>query len=175
MNFKDYYLKAQKVHKFRLKTIVCLDDAAMDSVERILRKYNPTSVSRPKKTIMQKNPLDFIGVEYAEVYIVDFETHMPVSPWMLRRELEVGLGVPEKYIVIRSKDDPLEDEATKAAGEEPEKETDTDVPLAGNDRVNKLLQYVEELEKKRKDEIAAETKKKIDFSLLNTLDKKETK
>lgn len=164
MNFTDYYLRTLKPNKYRIKTIAVIDDAEMDIIEKVLMRFEPTDISRPKKSIIQDNPADFVGVNYAEVYTIDFVTTVPVSDWELRRVLSDRLGVPDKYLIVKSQYDPLADEPVKDEVEGKEQD------LVGDTRVSKLLKAVSEVEGKNKKEIEMKQEDNLKFSLLNTFD-----
>lgn len=106
MKIEDY-IKHRTYH-FRIKTIVPVEDDTVDRIERALAKYDIVDISRPRKTIFQSQPLDFSFMESAEVYIIDVEVEMPASAYVITQELRVALGIPEKYIVVRGDNDPLE-------------------------------------------------------------------
>ena len=95
MNFKTYLDQVEKVYSYRIKTVAPLDDLALDRIERLIQKYDPIEMSAVKKTIHQRQPLDFIGIQNAEVYIVDIVLGLPVSSYILQQELKyvLNLGV----------------------------------------------------------------------------------
>lgn len=96
MNLKQYLLKVEKTYKFRIKALFPLDDDdCMALLEKALGKYRPVSVSAPKKTILQTNPLGFTGVKAAEVYIVDIELAMPTTSKVLAFDLREILGIQQ--------------------------------------------------------------------------------
>ena len=114
-SFKAYLQDTAREYHVRVKTIVPLDDDQMQQIERVMAKYVVTDISKPVKTIMQKNPLDFQDIRNAEVYIVDVKTELPVSAYVLQQELKLAMLIPEKYIVVRSVNDPLEIENQRIA------------------------------------------------------------
>jgi hypothetical protein len=118
MDFKQYIADAQRFYHYRVKTICVLDDHAMDWFERVLLKYDPVDITKPHKTIIQKNPLDFKNVAAAEVWIVDVTTALPASGYVLQKELQLALGIPENYIVVRGENDPIEIENDRLVADE---------------------------------------------------------
>lgn len=108
MNLKQYLLKAEKPSKYRIKSIRPLGDNEMDIIEKVLMKYRPKDVSRPKKMMFQKHPLDYVGVENVEVYYIDVEVTVPVSPHALENEIEerLGLAFDSNVIQVISDNDP---------------------------------------------------------------------
>jgi hypothetical protein len=174
MDIKQYLTEAEKQYHLRLKTIVPLDDELMDKIEMMVAKYQPTSISRPMKTIMQRQPLDFPNVDCAEVFIVDMSFMLPTAPHVLRADLRKVLDAPENFVFVRNQNEPgewqtemlnaladIEAEAKKqglipvAALEDPEyNDSDLQVnDLYGNDYNASLLGYLGQVEQERKDAI----------------------
>lgn len=114
-SFRDYIKENHREYHVRVKTISPLEDDSMEIMERVLQKYVPIDIDGPTKTIIQKHPLDFTDIRNAEVYIVDITTELPVSAYVLQQELKLALDIPEKYIVVRSTNDPLEVETQRMA------------------------------------------------------------
>jgi len=112
-SFRDYVRENGREYNLRIKTVVPLGDKEMEYIERVLSKYIPLDITSPVKTIIQKHPLDFQDIQNAEVWIVDVTTELPVSAYILQQELRLALNIPEKYIVVRSANDPLEVETQK--------------------------------------------------------------
>ena len=113
MDLKQYLHESEKQYRLRLKTIVPIDDAIMDKIENYLTKYKPLSVSRPNKTILQREPLDFPNVAAAEVYIVDMIFGLPAAPHVLRADLRKLLDAPENYVFVRTRNEPGEIETER--------------------------------------------------------------
>lgn len=117
-SFTDYMGESEREYSVRIKTLVPLDDEAMEYIESILNKYVLKDITKPVKTIMQKHPMDFYDVHNAEVYIVDIVTALPVSAYVLQQELKLALNIPEKYIVVRNANDPREVENERQAADD---------------------------------------------------------
>jgi hypothetical protein len=113
MDLKQYVTESEKQYRLRLKTIVPIDDAIMDKIENYLTKYKPLSVSRPNKTILQREPLDFPNVAAAEVYIIDMIFGLPAAPHILRADLRKLLDAPENYVFVRTRNEPGEIETAR--------------------------------------------------------------
>lgn len=101
MDLKQYITESEKQYRLRLKTVTPIDDDKMDQIENYVARYNPISISRPSKTILQREPLDFPNVLAAEVYIVDFIFGLPCAPHVLRADLRKLLDAPENYVFVR--------------------------------------------------------------------------
>lgn len=174
MDIKHYISESTKEYHLRLKTIVPLEDEQMDKIEMMVAKYQPTSISRPDKTILQRQPLDFPNVDAAEVYIVDMSFGLPIAPHILRADIRKVLNAPEESVFVRNRNEPgelqteilnalsdIEAEALKkglvlvAALDDPEyneaeKETD---PLYGDAYNASLVNYLGTIEKERQDSV----------------------
>jgi len=107
-SLQKYLAEGAKVHEFRLKTAVELSDDQLDLLEKHLRKYDAFDVETPKRTILQRAPLDFYNLNAAEIYIIDFKTRLPLSPAVLVNELIEKLEIGEAFIRVRNKLEPGE-------------------------------------------------------------------
>src|SRR4051812_48767558 len=116
MDLKKYIAESERSYNYRLKTIVELDDDAMDRIERIAMKYQPLSLSRPRATMLQSNPLDFTNISeipVTQVWIVDMELALPVSSYALGQEIRRSLACHERYVIVRGANDPTEVESER--------------------------------------------------------------
>lgn len=113
MSLKQYIAETERSYTYRLKTIVPLDDEAMERIERALLKYQPMELTRPRKTMFQQNPLDFTNVEAAEVWMVDFTLALPASGYVLGEEIRHLMGAHERHVIVRGSNDPTEVESER--------------------------------------------------------------
>ncbi len=115
MSLKKYIAETERSYNYRLRTIAALDDDAMDRIERIVMKYQPIDISRPRHTMLQANPLDFTNVDVyaAEVWIVDFVLGLPASGYALGEEIRSALGLRERHVIVRGSNDPTEVESER--------------------------------------------------------------
>lgn len=175
MNIKSYINESEKQYRLRLKTLATLDDEAMTKIENTVSKYQPISMTRPKKTIMQSNPLDFPDVESGEVWILDMIFGLPAAPHILRADIRKSLNAPESHVFVRNINEPgelqseilnaisdIEAEASKkglrlmAMLNDPdynESNLQNNQDLFGNDYNAAFLGYLANVEKERKDSI----------------------
>jgi hypothetical protein len=116
--FYDYLNDTMREYRYRIRTVQKIDDEALARIEYILAKYNLLSIERPKKTILQARPLDFVTMPAAEVYIVDIITNLPVSPFIVQQELSHGLNIAHDMIIVRSDYDPSEIQVQRQEEEE---------------------------------------------------------
>lgn len=107
-SLQKYLTESAKTYEFRLKTAQELSDDQLDMLEKHLRKYDAFDVESPRRTILQRAPLDFYNLGATEVFIIDFKTRLPLSPAMLVNELVQKLGIGEGHIRVRNKLEPAE-------------------------------------------------------------------
>jgi hypothetical protein len=108
MHLHQYLAEAEKQYHLRLKTIVPLDDVAMDRIEMTVAKYLPLAISQPKKTIIQRQPMEFPEVQNAEVFIVDMTFGLPIAPPVLRDDIRKVLNAPDSHVFVRNQISPGE-------------------------------------------------------------------
>lgn len=108
MGIRQYIAQTEKTYHYRVKTIVPLTDEALDFVEKAILKYLPIAMSRPTKTMLQRNPLDFPQVQNAEVYMIDLELGLPVGSAVLHDAITKSLGTHGTLVVVRGENDPTE-------------------------------------------------------------------
>lgn len=116
--FQTYLAESTKEFSFRVKTLVEIDEAFLDKLERAIRKYGIVDIGPVKRTAAQKNPLDFPQVEgLTEVYMVDCIVSVPASSAVLVQDIRNVIHMPESQIVVRGKDEAVEllNTAEKAA------------------------------------------------------------
>ena len=130
-DFRSYLLQHERTHYYRVKTVVPIGDfgsneedrarsnSFLSRIENALLRYDPVAIERVKKTILQRCPLDFVNVHNKEVYIMDLELGMPVSPVELQHIITVILNAPESHVMVYGESDPreIEDQITMAVKE----------------------------------------------------------
>ena len=121
----QYIVENERELEFRLKIAKEPTDKQLDAMELHLRKYDAYDFSTPKRTIIQKNPRDFKSIDATEVYFIDFKTKHPVSPHMLVAELVQKMGIHERFMILRNKNEPLhvEDEEDLTVKDEDQEST----------------------------------------------------
>lgn len=116
--YLEHLMESDKEYHFRIKTIEPIDEDRMAKIEHILSKYELRDITAPERTIIQNHPLDFHDIQNAEVWMVDAVTGVPVSSYILQQELRANLKMPEKFVVVRSDNDPLELETQRLNAED---------------------------------------------------------
>jgi hypothetical protein len=102
----------KQLYKITIKSVFDLNDK-IDHLKRVLDRYKVVNVGKVEKSIFQSNPLDFYDLDNYEVYSVIAETEYPVSAYVITQEICYEFGVSEKFIVVRSENDPLEKETIR--------------------------------------------------------------
>jgi len=105
---KEYLAESVKEYSYKVKILGEVEDGMMDTIENELKRYDLKTISSPTKTIFQKQPLDFDEGVSGEVNIASFTTGLPLSKDTVRDRIAHQLGITERYIKIRSENDPLE-------------------------------------------------------------------
>lgn len=107
MNFRKYLAESQKVYKYRIKTVLSIDSGDIAVITSFLQRYNPIKIDKPKKSIIQKRPVDFPTIENREVTFIDIELGLPAVTDILTRELVGLLNCPGDFVVVRGEHEPL--------------------------------------------------------------------
>lgn len=106
-SFKRVLLENTKIYEYKIKFCVQPTEEQLRAFLYYVQKYDPIEVTEPVRSIIQKNPLDFPDIENTEVYTMVLKTTLPVSSYVLQQEIKNWLGIPEKFVVVRNKFEPL--------------------------------------------------------------------
>lgn len=184
-SFYQYLAESVKEYRYRVKTVVPMDEQFLSTLKKALFKYDVKSVSSVKKTPIQNAPLDFREVGAAEVSIIDIVTGMPASSYVLATELHAALQLSPKFLVVRGENEPIELETEQLlAAEDADKnaildnanyeEAEQPTEIAYGDAYNKkFLNYLAQTRADGMEEVPAieEIKKVAKFSWLSPDDK----
>ena len=113
-SYKEYLKESKQSYKFRVKLAQELSDEQIDKIERHLGKYDVTSVSAPKKLMLQSTPYDFPTLRGYEIIVMEFETDRVASAYQIQVELSNLLGLGEGLMKVRSEHEPLEKQEQSA-------------------------------------------------------------
>lgn len=105
--------RGSREYNFRIKFVSELDDKHIDTLERVLDKYDLIELTGPKSTIVQEHPLDFQDINNSEVLIFNAKTALPISAYVLLQEIRTELDIPEKFVIVRTDNDPMEVETER--------------------------------------------------------------
>lgn len=106
--FKTLLAESQNEYHYRMKTVVNPTDEKMDDIERLLKRYKLINISNPRKLDAKQDSLSFRDIENADVYVLDFVIGLPMSAYILQQELRAALNIPEKFVVVRADNEPVE-------------------------------------------------------------------
>jgi hypothetical protein len=113
ISFKTRLAEATTEYHYRIKTVVEPDEHKMADIERLLRRYKLISMDQPGKVSSHDDILNFKDIESADVWSVDFVIGVPMSAYILQQELRSVLGIPEKFVIVRADNEPLETYTTQ--------------------------------------------------------------
>jgi hypothetical protein len=155
-SFYHYLAESAKTYKFRIKSVQPMDAEFVSTLKRALFKYDITTVSKPKKLMAQKAPLDFKDYDMAEIWIVDIQTSVPASSYAMACELRGALRLADSMLVVRSENDPLELEAQRIEQINKDDETKAvlDDPMYENEDQPKEVAFGDAYNKKFLDYLA---------------------
>jgi hypothetical protein len=114
-SFKKLLQESQKEYSYRLKTVVPLDDKRLEIMERFLRRYDLLDFGTPITVDAKHDVLEFQDLDNAVVNYLDFTVAVPMSAYILQQELRAALSVPEKFLVVRADNEPVEVEGNRNA------------------------------------------------------------
>lgn len=169
-----YYInKNSKVLTYVCKLAFKPEDADLKKMKEILDlKYGLKSMSPIKKSIIQKNSVDFPKIPNIEVYSFDVEFEYPTAnDETLKEELRQIFKVEPDYIRIRSVDSPIEQEI-RAKEKEGDKKDDKAVllskpeevklsePLFGDEYTDEMIKTMSSKENQEKLAVYKEYKEK---------------
>jgi hypothetical protein len=78
--FAEYLTESKKIFDYRIRIAGDFSDDQLRHLEDALAKYDPVSMSKPKKTPVQKSPMGFDGISNEPIYIIDAKFNYPATP-----------------------------------------------------------------------------------------------
>ena len=129
---KEYLEESTKEYSYKIKLLGEVEDGTMDTIENELKKYDLKTMGSPTKTIFQKQPLDFDEGVSGEVNIANFTTGLPLAKDVVRDIIAHKLGIPERYLKIRTENDPLEHDLV-------DNNVDTEITVGESDPADAVL------------------------------------
>ncbi len=104
----DYLAESVREYNYKIKILGQVNDDIMVMIENELKKYDLKTINAPVKTIYQNRPLDFDEGISGEVNIISFKTGIALPKDQVRDIIAIKIGLPERYLKIRSENDPIE-------------------------------------------------------------------
>ena len=111
-SFVGIYENIKREYNFRIKTVSDISKN-IDKIKYVLNKYDISKFGKIHKTILQATPMEFMDIDNAEVYILDVTVELPITAYVLMLELAAILNIPEKFIVVRGDNEPIEVEGNR--------------------------------------------------------------
>jgi hypothetical protein len=112
-SFKQLLQENQKTYTYRLKTVVPLSDVILDNLEKFLSRYDLQYMSTVRTETNVAHVLEFRDLDATHMNVVDFHVGVPMSAYILQQELRAILSVPEKFLVVRADNEPVEVEGNR--------------------------------------------------------------
>jgi hypothetical protein len=120
-SFVEYLIESSKTYEFRVKVAGEITDEHMGRIENQLERFGLESISKPKRTPIQKQPAGFgESVKDSAVNVMEIATNYPATPQQINVLLQNILDLPESHVVTVNKNDPEEIAREIAANAKPE-------------------------------------------------------
>ena len=109
-SLKNYIAESIKTHVYYIKVAMPLSSSQVNTVESLLRVYQIVDFGKLIK--IEDDQFDFFDIySNKEVYSLRVVTNIPLSSYVVQQQLRDALIIPEKYIVVRGSNEPVELEA----------------------------------------------------------------
>lgn len=105
-SLKDYLLENATEHKFVIKFAEEPTANQVDIIEKWLSRYDLKSVQKPKA--IQNDDIDFAGLPNKQIYVMSVGLGMPISQYILLQDLKLASNISEKFLIVRSENEPIE-------------------------------------------------------------------
>ena len=111
-SLKNYIAESTKTHIYYIKVAMPLSDLQVNTIKSLLHVYQLVDISNPIQ--IKDDQFDFFDIHNKDVYSIRIVTNIPLSSYVAMQQLRDALGIPEKYIVVRGTNEPIELEAEDA-------------------------------------------------------------
>lgn len=109
-NFKDYLAESARSYDFVVKFAVEPSKEQITAIESWLKRYDLRELSTP--TLVENNHMEFIDVPNKHVYDMRVVIGVPISQYILAQDLKSVANIPEKFLVVRSSNEPIQQYST---------------------------------------------------------------
>lgn len=106
---KEYIAESTKEHAYLVKMAMEPNDAQVTAIENFLRPFGLIHFSKLLKVTDER--FDFFDIPTKDVWSIRFVVRTPLSAYVVMQDLRSALNIPEKYIVVRTSNEPVEVEA----------------------------------------------------------------
>jgi hypothetical protein len=108
-NFKEYLEESAKDHNYVIKFSQQPTEEQVQIIGEWLKRYELKAITAPVKVPMDHK--DFIDIPNKDVYMMTFTIGTPCVSYILQQDLRLCTNIPEKYIVVRAPNEPIERDA----------------------------------------------------------------
>jgi hypothetical protein len=108
-SINQYIVESTKEHAYIIKLAVEPSADQLTVIENYLKNFGLVHYSKLQK--LSDERFDFFDIANRDVYSVRFVTHTPLSSYVVQQEIRNILNVPEKFVVVRTSNEPVEVEA----------------------------------------------------------------
>ena len=135
-NFKQYLEESAKNHVYVIKFAIKPTAEQVSLIEEWLDRFDLKSVT--KVAVVENDTKDFIDIPNRKIHAFEITLGVPVSQYVLLQDLRAVANISEKYMVVRSAMEPIqqyaendswnraEDEIAKDTGLKPAARLSTD-------------------------------------------------
>lgn len=108
-SFVEFLIESSKTYEFRVKVAGELTSEHMDRIENRMERFGLESISKPKKSPIQKQPAGFgESVTNSEVSVMEITTNYPATPHQIAALLQDIVDLPESHVIVVNKNSPDE-------------------------------------------------------------------
>lgn len=127
---RDYLIESSQQYEYRIKIAGELSKEQIEKMERGFAVFDMVSLSEPKRTPIEKNPIGFEGIKNQEVNILDAKFNYPASTEQFVQICKEA-GIAGNNIIVNNKayeDSMTDEEANKDKTPEDGSLLDSDLP-----------------------------------------------
>src|SRR4051812_22644041 len=107
-HLSEYLAESVKEYAFRIKLAMEPSAEKLETLKVAMQKFGLKTLSAPKKTIIQKTPVDFQNINNVEVFILDAVLTYPTTVQVLEQYIANCLGFPQSHVRVVSPNNPGE-------------------------------------------------------------------
>jgi len=114
-SLQEYLIESKQQYEYRIKIAGELTSEQIEKMEQGFAAFDMVSLSEPKRTPIEKNPIGFEGITNKEVNILDAKFNYPASTEQFVQICKQA-GIAGNSIIVNNKayeDSMTDEEATK--------------------------------------------------------------
>lgn len=166
--FKEYLAESSKKYSFVIKFASKPSDETINSIETWLKKYDLIDMS--SLTAIENSQKDFIDITDKDVHQMSIIIGMPISQYILLQDIKSAANIPEKCIVVRSDNEPIEQYSSFNSWERTVNKDAVDDGLVPAARISTSSTYTNEEEPVVKDQLFGDEYNKKLLSYLKNIE-----